>query len=367
MTPDKKITFRFPKATGSDTILPEAPSASSREQMNAIAAFLKQLLPGVKLITYSQQDFENIKAQNNIDPDAQAFIYHGIIATSDVLRDADVLIEEFLHPFVDTLVIKQPELYNRLLEEAKIAFPTLHQQIQESYSRFSSTVQDREIITQALSRYFREDLGRYKRRHNKFNEAVRKFIDFMKSLFGVDIDFTKNKYGNQVIPIDRLINIQSLNNLAMVLNTSGISFDVTEGINAAGDRRTYHLEDVGDSSASDRLDNAISTGNWTDEALNELDNLINEYNNGRNEITQILGRGLSKTSRISEAYAAASIIAGRVHSAMQKGNDSLSAVEQFRARNKERRLIENSIQKWARENGWWWNDFTNGEHLDHYL
>ncbi|MBR3101195.1 MAG: hypothetical protein IKH19_05525, partial [Muribaculaceae bacterium] len=53
------------------------------------------------------------------------------------------------------------------------------------------------------------------------------------------------------------------------------------------------------------IDEAIRTGNWTDEALQELDNLINEYNNGRNEITQILGRGLSETSRRSEAYAAA--------------------------------------------------------------
>ena len=36
------------------------------------------------------------------------------------------------------------------------------------------------------------------------------------------------------------------------------------------------------------LDESIRTGIWTDEASKQLDNLIQEYNNGRNEITQIL-------------------------------------------------------------------------------
>ncbi len=115
------------------------------------------------------------------------------------------------------------------------------------------------------------------------------------------------------------------------------------------------------------IDEAIKTGNWTDEALQELDNLIKEYYNGRNEITQILGRSLSETSRRSEAYAAASIIVGRSKSSMRRSNGTLSPLGEFTARNRERRLKERALQQWAQENGWWWNDYASESTLDDYL
>ena len=115
------------------------------------------------------------------------------------------------------------------------------------------------------------------------------------------------------------------------------------------------------------VDKAIETGNWSNEASDELDNLIEEYNNGRNEITQILGRSLSEGSRGSEAYAAASIILGRSQGTMRESNVSESAFEEFTRKNKERRIKENALQHWAQKNGWWWNDFADGDFLDDYL
>lgn len=115
------------------------------------------------------------------------------------------------------------------------------------------------------------------------------------------------------------------------------------------------------------IDEAIKTGNWTDEALQELDNLIKEYYNGRNEITQILGRSLSETSRRSEAYAAASIIARRVQGSVRQSDGTLSVLREFTTRTRERRLIERALQQWAQENGWWWNDYASESTLDNYL
>lgn len=221
---------------GSDTILPEPVSASSREQMNCIAAFMTQLLPGMKLLTYGRQSFDQNQIDNGFDTDNQACIYPGVIVISDTLRDADVLIREFLRPFVETLLHKQSGLYHRLLEEAKIAFPSLYQQIQDRYNNYSNIVQDKETFTDALTKYFLEDLGEGKRHHHKLNEDLYQFIDLNKSLFGIDMGFDKNEYGNQIIPIDRLINIESLNDLAMLLNTRGISFNICEGIDI------FHLE-----------------------------------------------------------------------------------------------------------------------------
>ncbi len=114
------------------------------------------------------------------------------------------------------------------------------------------------------------------------------------------------------------------------------------------------------------IDEAIKTGNWTDEALQELDNLIKEYYNGRNEITQILGRSLSETSRRSEAYAAASIIARRVQGSVRQSDGTLSVLREFTTRTRERRLIERALQQWAQENGWWWNDYASESTLDDY-
>ena len=156
-------TLKLPKVNGSDTILTEPVSASSREQMNCIAAFMTQLLPGIKLRTYGRQSLEQIQLDNGFDPDNQACIYLGVIVISDILRDADVLIREFLRPFVETLLHKQSGLYHRLLEEAKIAFPSSYQQIQDRYNNYSDTVQDKEAFTYSLTRYFREDSGKGKR------------------------------------------------------------------------------------------------------------------------------------------------------------------------------------------------------------
>ena len=369
LAPDMKIT-NLPKPTGADTITQDN-SFVSREQMNGIAAFLRQLLPGVKLYVYNQADFERIKQDYGFNPDAEAFIYQGIIVTSDRLREADILIEEFLHPFVETLIIKQPELYHRLLEEAKIAFPTLYSQIQESYNDYSKTVQDKEIITQALSRYFREDLGKSKSHHNKFEEIAKKFIDFIKGIFGLNMDFTKNVYGNQVVPIDRLINIQSLSDMAMVLNTSGISFDVSEGIDSMGERRTYHLENQSNKSEESTfkyIDDAISTGNWNEEAIIAVNDLIKDIEDGKKQYNRFILRnqqhGYRRGGRI---YETASVILGRdIERKRQESPDKgrereESPVERRKRWEEEGRHQESIIESWAKANDLWLNDYEDAD------
>lgn len=367
LAPDMKIT-NLPKPTGADTITQDN-SFASREQMNGIAAFLRQLLPRVKLYVYNQADFERIKQDYGFNPDAEAFIYQGIIVTSDRLREADILIEEFLHPFVETLIIKQPELYHRLLEEAKIAFPTLYSQIQESYNDYSRTVQDKEIITQALSRYFREDLGKSKKHHNKFEEIANKFIDFIKGVFGLNMDFTKNKYGNQIVPIDRLINIQSLSDMATVLNTSGISFDVSEGINAMGEKRTYHLENQSNKSEESTfkyIDNAISTGNWNEEAITAVNDLIKDIEDGKKQYNRFILRDQQHAfQRGGRIYEAASVILGReIERKRQESQDKggereESPVERRKRWEEEGRRQESVIESWAKANELWLNDYED--------
>ena len=59
----------------------------------------------------------------------------------------ETAIEEILHPFVDGLLIDNPELFDSLLKEAKTNFPVLWQTIQDSYSdRRGFTLQHLSLI-----------------------------------------------------------------------------------------------------------------------------------------------------------------------------------------------------------------------------
>lgn len=207
----------------------------------------------------------------------------------------------------------------------------------------------------------------------------KKFKSLLHQIWSTVVDFLNNLAGRRKLEKTALDQAKTLGYAAMAFQQQHIQkvYDLLNESNSRSDEDNTQRMVKRDSQVEfdnnfntpsfEYIDNAILTGNWTDEALDQLDNLINEYNNGRNEITQILGRGLSEGSRGSEAYAAASIIARRVQSSVQKSNGTISPVEEFRARNRERRLKENAIQQWAQENGWWWNDFAEGQFLDDYL
>lgn len=207
----------------------------------------------------------------------------------------------------------------------------------------------------------------------------KKFKSLLHQIWSTVVDFLNNLAGRRKLEKTALDQAKTLGYAAIALQQRHIQeiYDLLNELNNRSDEDDMQKMVKHDSQVEfdnnfntpsfEYIDNAILTGNWTDEALDQLDNLINEYNNGRNEITQILGRGLSERSRGSEAYAAASIIARRVQGSVQKSNGTVSPVEEFRARNRERRLKENAIQQWAQENGWWWNDFAEGQFLDGYL
>ena len=200
----------------------------------------------------------------------------------------------------------------------------------------------------------------------------KKFKSLLHQIWSAVVDFLNNLAGRRKLEKTALDQAKTLGYAAMAFQQQHIQkvYNLLNESNSRSDeddtqkmvKQDSQVESDNNFNASsfEYIDNAILTGNWTDEALDQLDNLINEYNNGRNEITQILGRGLSERSRGSEAYAAASIIARRVQGSVQKSNGTVSPVEEFRARNRKRRLKENAIQQWAQENGWWWNDFAEG-------
>ena len=101
------------------------------------------------------------------------------------------------------------------------------------------------------------------------------------------------------------------------------------------------------------LDRAIATGEWSQEALTELDNLINDIENGRKVFKRFpyeTARGFRQGGRANEA---ATIILGRRESADKTSALSVSA--RYERDKREQPIQERIIESWAKAVGIWYD------------
>jgi len=137
----------------------------------------------------------------------------------------ETAIEEILHPFVDGLLIDNPELFDSLLNEAKTNFPVLWQTIQDSYSdRRGFTLQHRnlELVTQALSRHFNKEFETTPTK--SFKEKIKEFLEWFASIIK---DFNKYLTGVDLVIKPSMIKPNTtLTDLAKLINTSDITLQV---------------------------------------------------------------------------------------------------------------------------------------------
>ena len=117
------------------------------------------------------------------------------------------------------------------------------------------------------------------------------------------------------------------------------------------------------------LDHAIATGEWSQEALAELDNLINDIENGRKRFGRydknVLRGQFDGFRRSGRANEAATVILARTKDAGNpQSSDSLakrkeSPIKRFQRRQCEGRKQERIIEAWAKACGLWLNDYTD--------
>ena len=117
------------------------------------------------------------------------------------------------------------------------------------------------------------------------------------------------------------------------------------------------------------LDFAIATGEWDNAALTELDNFINNIENGRkhfnryyNSLLRWQPDGLRKSGRANEA---AAVILARFKSAGNpqpsdtRPKRKESPIRRFQRRQREGQEQERIIESWAKANDLWLNDYTD--------
>jgi len=240
MTPDRIVDRISQKYKD---LITAGNAEATPKQWEALRDFLMSLFPYMDVHIKNSLDFNEFLSEYGLNPYAECCIIDNHIIIPNDLKNVDYLIEEFLHPFIEILYNDRKELFDSMLQEAKKDFALLEYQINESYSgeEFNSIDRDKELITQALSRYFRNGLGKNKNTHKGFDYFIKKFIGFVKDLLNLNRkpEFPKTPIGTRMIPISSLENINGLAELAEALNTEGISFDTRKGFKKG--KVTYHI------------------------------------------------------------------------------------------------------------------------------
>ena len=167
---------------------------------------------GLKYTTISESEAVKLlnKSKKKLGS-TNAFIHNNVCYFIQGRKlNIDIASEEMLHPFINAMYNQNRMLFDNLLKEAMIRFPKLRLEIAESYKEDSEDVRYQELVTQALSRAFREERTNNPA-GNSISNIIKYFLDFVKDLFSA---------GNKdYILLDELKADITLEDLSKIINT----------------------------------------------------------------------------------------------------------------------------------------------------
>ena len=140
----------------------------------------------------------------------------------------ETAIEEVLHPFIDAIKIDNIDLFEGLLNESKLMFPEMTQQIEDAYNKkrnITAEEREMEVVTQALSRHFNKEYEESP--SESFLNSVEQLLEWFKNI----IENLNEYFTGRSLPVSALKNDLTLTDVAKLLNTSGISFELGKSVN----------------------------------------------------------------------------------------------------------------------------------------
>lgn len=152
-----------------------------------------------------------------------------------------------------------------------------------------------------------------------------------------------------------ILNLSKGDGLYDALQEQAIEYFGNKDLNAINQRdlRSNNMDNI----FSKALQESISTGNWTEEALNELDTLTNKKENGQllfKRFPQEVGAGITGILAKAETLVSGS----SQGTGIQNFRDRL---EQFQVKQSEGKEQEQTVESWAKEEGIWFNDYTDNK------
>ena len=172
------------------------------------------------------------------EDEVKSFFYDG---TAYIIKDritAETAIEEVLHPFVNALESDNKALFNSLLKEAKLNFPTLRAQIEGVYTDekgFSPLERNLELVTQALTRHFKkeyEDTPTTNWR-SKIKDLITWLAETVKNIY------TYITSGFLSVSPEQISSANNLTDVAKLLNTEGLLIRFKGGKKDKGAFRSF--------------------------------------------------------------------------------------------------------------------------------
>ena len=208
----------------------ESSRAWDKPRTRHVVMHLMKLIPGLnvsmKSVSEAKALYEKIpqwrKSKVPFDQINSFYVENNVILIKGRVTD-EIAIEEVLHPFVEAVRVSNIKLFEGLLSEAGKTFPVMKQQIDDAYNskrNVSAVDREMELITQALSRHY----------NNEYEEAPpQSFMDKIRELLEWLSKIIKNL--NEVITgrtinIDNISERASLSDIAKLLNTTGIVFNI---------------------------------------------------------------------------------------------------------------------------------------------
>lgn len=195
------------------------------EQVQTVLDFLSAKT-GLKYLTVSEEEAKQLLGKKDIKG-VNAFVNGDTAYFIEGRKlNTDIAAEEMLHPFVASIKVSNPEAFKSLYTDARRSFPRLRLEIAKAYEKEN---QAEELVTQALSRAFRQDFEA-KPNHNAISDLITKFINYIKGWFRNAGDIPLFSKGDRIYAqdLDGSITIQ---NLAQIINTEinlGSANDIQE-------------------------------------------------------------------------------------------------------------------------------------------
>ena len=200
--------------------LVDAEVNKSMRSIKSVIDFLTEKIPAIRNKVHYDTTVEEatkiLKKAGKVYHDGiNSFVHNGNIYLIQGKTTQDIAIEEALHILTESLIADNRSLASEMLHEAQKLFPQLVEDIRRTYK--GKDTQNREILTQALARVFRQEFNEGERQTAE--SILSKFVNWIKQLFGIN-----TVTGNTIIELDQLSTDMTLRDFAQLINSSNAEF-----------------------------------------------------------------------------------------------------------------------------------------------
>ena len=216
----------------SETLASLEKSFKSKEGYKKVKSILEFLAnkTGLKYEIITQEKAKELLKSKKID-NVNAFVQRDTCYFIEGRQlNVDIATEEMLHPFVASIRQINSAAFKSLLKDAQRAFPRLRLEIARDYKGKAIEEIHEELVTQALSRAFREDI-KNNPEGNSIKELIKNFInrivEIFQSYFGENNSEVITEYKTRVdeilkreeIAAQDLQSTITINELAKIVNS----------------------------------------------------------------------------------------------------------------------------------------------------